>query len=167
MIESLPIKLVLLPMQDILRFKDYSFLREVRQKKGHVPVELDLFKIQPLGSLITSTFSNNSNHRDGDANSRLASFISAEPKVLNILSIDLACPIIALNLEKVDLIVSNTFKYIKKLLYLYLHFISAVVDGIILVMEFNILRIELKTRAAIVAPRVNSINILLKELLGW
>jgi hypothetical protein len=71
---------------------------------------------------------------------------------LNILSIDLACPIIALNLEKVDLIVSNTFKYIKKLLYLCLYFISAVVDGIVLVIEFNILGIELKTRAAIIAP---------------
>jgi hypothetical protein len=45
MIESLPIKLVLFPMQDILCFKDYSFLREVRQKKGRVLVELDLFEM--------------------------------------------------------------------------------------------------------------------------
>lgn len=164
--ESLPLELVLILVQDILRFKDYSFLGEMRQKKGRVPVEPDLFEMHSLSSLIASTLPNDSNHCDGDANSWFASFVSAEPKVSNILCVDLAGPIIALNLQEVDPVVMNTFKNVKQLLHPGPHFISSVVDGIVLIMKDNILGIELEPRTAIVAPRVNGIDISLEEPLG-
>lgn len=122
--------------------------------------------MQPLKRLLTAALPNNRNHSHRDPDIRLRTLIPQEPKISNVLSVDLTVPIVKLDLDKVHPIVADAFENAKQLLHPRPHFLAAVVDGVVLVVERHVIGVELEAGADVVAFRVDGRNILLQESLS-
>lgn len=119
--------------------------------------------MQALGRVLIIAFSYNGNHSNRDTNSGLLSFVSAKPEVANVLAVDLAPTVIALDLEELDPVVMDSFKNSKKFLHPGPHLIAPVIHSIVLVVEGDIFRVELEARAPIIASGIDGVSILLEE----
>lgn len=144
-------RLYLISMHDVLHFEHNRILRQERRKKSSVPVQPHLLELQPLRTLLTTTLPNNRNHSDRDANIRLLALVPKKPKIPHILSVNLARPVVALNLDKVHPIMPDAFENGKQPLHPCPHLLASVVDGVVLVVERHVFGVELEAGADVVA----------------
>lgn len=121
--------------------------------------------MQALWCPLTAALPDNRNHSHRNTDIRLLALVPKKSKTPHILSVNLASPIVALNLNKMHPIVPNAFKNGEQLLHTHPHLFASMVDGVVLVVERNVFGVESEARADVVAFRVNGRDVPLQKSL--
>jgi hypothetical protein len=110
-----------------------------------------------------TTWTNDSNHDNWDANSRFLRIVALDPQVADILSDELSSTVITLNLRELDPVMADAVEDAKQFLHPRPHLFPAMINGVVLVVKCDIFGIELEAGANIVSFIVDGVDVSLEE----
>jgi hypothetical protein len=119
-----------------------SLLGKMLHEQSCIPVEPNLLEIQSVHSIGEVSRADNRDPAEWDADSRLFGVVSRKPDIAGPLGHNGGGTILILDFLEAVEVVSQSFKLPEKTLHPRLHLVSAIILGVVLVVENDIFGIE-------------------------